>query len=395
MRMRPIVFGLILASVHCGTPPVTDAGDTGTSTQDRVVPADSSSSGDATDDASQDSASETDATALDAASDTGVEFDGGVVMDSGVATDTGVVRDTGVMDVISPADVASDRPNPDAGAVNPLTGIGMVEMVRGGFMFTEGPQWREREGDLLFSDIPANTIHRLQLPMMVSNFRMPSDNSNGLAIDGMGRLLAAEHGSRSVTRTRMDGTRETLARDFMEGGMLRRLNSPNDLIVRSDGTIYFTDPPYGLGGAMQELSFNGVFRRSPTGTLTAEWRGPRASRPNGIALSPDERTLYFANTADGLVRAMNVAADGGLSGERNFAMTSGNPDGMAVDRDGNVFVTTNSGVQVFSSAGRLWGTIMVPMTPANCAFGGTDARTLFITARTGLYRVRLARPGIY
>jgi gluconolactonase len=232
--------------------------------------------------------------------------------------------------------------------------------------------------------------------MNVSVFRMPSDNANGLAMDAMGRLHAAEHGSRSVTRTRMDGSRETLAGGFMEGGAMRRLNSPNDVIVRSDGTLYFTDPPYGIDPAtQQELSFNGVFRRTAAGALSAEWRGARATRPNGIALSPDERVLYFTDTNDGRVHAMDVGADGALSNDRTLAMTSGNPDGMAVDRDGNLFVTTNSGVQVFSPSGRAWGTIMVPMQPANCAFGEADGRTLFITARTALYRVRLARPGLY
>ncbi|MBL8678120.1 MAG: SMP-30/gluconolactonase/LRE family protein [Myxococcales bacterium] len=376
-RVRAWLFGLCFSTVHCGTTPTMDASnttDTGTSLPDRATTDD----GPRPDSEPTDSATTMDATVDDSATD------------SGLATDTGIA-----MDAPTPADVPSDRPTADAAPVNPLNGIGAVEMARGGYMFTEGPQWREREGDLLFSDIPANTIHRLVLPMTYSMFRMPSDNSNGLAVDGMGRVLAAEHGSRSITRTRMDGSRETLARDFMEGGMLRRLNSPNDLVVRSDGTIYFTDPPYGLGGAPQELSFNGVFRRAPSGTLTAEWRGARATRPNGIVLSPDERTLYFANTADGIVRAMDVAMDGSLSNERTFVMTSGNPDGMAIDRDGNLFVTTSSGVQVFSPTGRLWGTIAVPMQPANCAFGAPDARTLFITARTALYRVRLARPGIY
>lgn len=316
------------------------------------------------------------------------------------------IEDRSSIDVVAdhPADDVSVEASLDgradaradaAAQVNPLEGIGVVELVRAGFMFTEGPQWRPREGDLLFSDIPGDTIHRVQEPMAVSVFRRPSSNSNGLAIDEMGRLVAAEHGSRSVTRTRADGTRETLARDFMEGGTLRRLNSPNDLVVRSDGTLYFTDPPYGIMAAEQELSFNGVFRRAPSGALSAEWRGSRASRPNGIALSPDERTLYVTDTADGTVRAFDVAADGALSRERTLLSTSGNPDGMAVDRDGNLFVTTRTGVQVFSSSGRLWGTISIPMQPANCAFGGADGRTLYVTARSGLYRVRMARPGLY
>jgi gluconolactonase len=358
---------LIVCVAACGAPaPVEDAAVDAASLADR--PADTSA----------DSGASPDAAAQDA---------------------TSSLPDVAAQDAMSPQPDASapDASAPDASApVNPLDGIGAVEMVRGGFMFTEGPQWRSREGDLLFTDIPANTIHRLMLPMAVMAFRQPSDNANGLAVDAMGRLLAAEHGSRSVTRTLANGMRETLASGFMEGGAMRRLNSPNDLIVRSDGTVYFTDPPYGINPAtQQELSFNGVFRRTAAGALSAEWRGARASRPNGIALSPDERTLYFTDTSDGRVRAMDVGPDGALSGERTLATTSGNPDGMAVDRDGNLFVTTNSGVQVFSPAGRLWGTIAVPMQPANCAFGAADGRTLFVTARNALYRVRLARPGLY
>ncbi len=302
------------------------------------------------------------------------------------------------LDVPSPLDVTSTSDAlspPDVPAVNPLTGRGMVETVRAGFMFTEGPQWRTVEADLLFSDIPANTIHQLRMGTF-SIYRTPSDNSNGLAVDSMGRVLAAEHGSRSISRSRVGMPREVLASTFDEGGMRRRLNSPNDLVLRSDGTIYFTDPPYGINPAtQQELTFNGVFRLTTAGALTAEWRGARASRPNGMVLSPDERRLYVADTADGMIRVWDVRADGSLANERPFAMTSGNPDGMAIDRAGNLFVTTRTGVQVFSSAAHIWGTIPVPEQPANCAFGMADARTLFITARTGIYRVALSNPGIY
>jgi gluconolactonase len=292
-------------------------------------------------------------------------------------------------------DAAPDVASPDVALGNPLDGVGSVTRLRGGFMFTEGPQWRAREGDLVFSDIPANTIFRMTTAGMFSTFRQPSDNSNGLAVDAMGRLYAAEHGSRSVTRTRPDGSRETLASHVVEGGARRRLNSPNDLIVRADGTVYFTDPPYGITAAQQELSFNGVYRITPAGELTVEWRGARTSRPNGVALSPDARTLYVADTADGNVRAWDVAADGSLANVRVHATTSGNPDGMAVDRAGNLFVTTRAGVESFSPTGRRWGVIAFPEQPANCAFGGDDGRTLFVTARTGLYRVQLTQPGLY
>jgi gluconolactonase len=296
------------------------------------------------------------------------------------------------IDVAVPVDVAVLI---DVPPVNPLTGVGAVQRIRNGFMFTEGPQWRSAQGDLLFSDIPANTIFRLATGDVFSAFRMPSSNANGLAAGPDGRLYAAEHGSRSVTRTRPDGTRETLASHVTEGAIRRRLNSPNDVVVRSDGVVFFTDPPYGISAAQQELDFNGVYRITADGTLHVEWRGARTTRPNGIALSPDERTLYVADTADGNVRAWNVASDGALSAERIVARTSGNADGMAVDRGGNLFVATRTGVQVFSSTGALWGVIALPEQPANCAFGGSDGRTLFITARASLYRVRLAAPGLY
>ncbi|MDP3278862.1 MAG: SMP-30/gluconolactonase/LRE family protein [Deltaproteobacteria bacterium] len=335
--------------------------------------------------------------AIDAREDASVSQD--ATMDTATSPDAGLDASEEASVSVPDASDAPDVPdaNVDAGPpVNPMMGIGAVELVRAGFMFTEGPQWRSREGDLLFSDIPANTIHRVNTPAMFTVFRMPSDNSNGLAVDAMGRLLAAEHGSRSVTRTRADGSRETLAREFREGGMMRRLNSPNDVIVRSDGTVYFTDPPFGIpAGQTRELTFNGVFRLSPTGVLTAEYRGGTSTRPNGIALSPDERTLYVADSADGNVRAWAVGTDGALTGERIAARTMGNADGMAVDSQGNLFVTTRVGVEVFAPSGTRWGTITVPMQPANCAFGESDRRTLFITARQGLFRVRLAMPGLY
>lgn len=279
----------------------------------------------------------------------------------------------------------------DAGPpVNPLDGIGAVELVDDGYMFLEGPTWRAADGVLLFSDIPANTIYQLEPPSTITTFRSPSGNSNGLDTDVDGLLLAAEHGNRRVSRTLGDGQLVDVAASYQ--GM--SLNSPNDLAVRSDGTIYFTDPPYGIpAGESQELSFNGVFRVAPGGALTAEWEGALSSRPNGIALSPDEQVLYVADTT-GPVRAYDVAGDGSLGNERVLTAAVANADGMAIDTAGNLFVTTATGVKVFAPDGSEWGTISVPQQPANCAFGDGDARTLYITARTGLYRVRVVIPGI-
>jgi gluconolactonase len=263
---------------------------------------------------------------------------------------------------------------PDAPPSNPLDGIGNVELVQGGFMFTEGPQWT---GDkLLFSDIPANTIYQYANGT-VTQFKMPSGNSNGLAFFE-GHLVAAEHGTRSVTS---DGV--VLASMF-EG---KKLNSPNDVIVAGD-TVYFTDPPYGIQGNQQELAFNGVFALS--GDLTALYRGTLTEKPNGIGISPDGTTLYVDDTDDGGLYTINIATK-----ERTkLAMTAGGADGLAVDAQGNIFVTSNAGIDVFSPMGMKWGTIAVPKKPSNCAFGAADFKTLFITAQDSLYKVRLVSPGL-
>lgn len=276
---------------------------------------------------------------------------------------------------------------PDGPDVDPLIGIGEVEVVDTGYQFLEGPQWRD--GQLLFTDIPANTIYALTPPTTIAPFRTPSGNANGLAVTAAGALLAAEHGNRRISITEADAI-EALVERF-EGD---RLNSPNDVIAREDGTVYFTDPPYGIDDAQRELDFMGVFRVAPGGAITAEWRGPLTSRPNGIALSPDASVLYVADTAQGVVRAWDVAGDGALSGERTISSDVPGADGMAVDAAGNLFVTTSAGVRVLAPDGTVWGTIAVAQQPANCAFGDADARTLYITARTALYRVRLASPGL-
>ena len=268
---------------------------------------------------------------------------------------------------------------------DPLAGAGAVELVRGGYMFTEGPQWRAAEGDLVFTDIPANTIYRLVPGATPTVLRMPSSNANGLAVDEDGALIAAEHGSRSVTRDAV-----AIASMF-EGA---QLNSPNDVIVADDGTIYFTDPPYGLGGTPSALGFMGVFRLPPGGPLVAEHRGAAPSRPNGIGLSPDGSMLYVADTADGMLYAFPVGAGGALGARTVLAQTAGNPDGLAIDTGGNILVATAAGIEAFSPTGARWGSLAMVEQPSNCAFGDDDARTLYITARTSVYKVRLAHAGL-
>ena len=273
--------------------------------------------------------------------------------------------------------------------VDPLMGIGAVELVDGGHEFLEGPQWRDAEGDLVFSDIPRDTSYRMQPGSAPVVFRSPSGNSNGHAVDPAGAVLAAEHGTRSVTRTVGAGT--TTVIDRFEGS---RLNSPNDVVVADDGTIYFTDPPYGITDPERELAFVGVFRVAPGGAITAEYRGGLGERPNGIGLSPDGAAVYVADTADGNLYRFAIEGTGALGTRDLVTATSGNPDGLAIDAAGNVFVSTTAGIEVFAPDGSRWGAIAVDEQPANCAFGDADHRTLYITARTSLYKVRLANAGL-
>ncbi|MCJ7501716.1 MAG: SMP-30/gluconolactonase/LRE family protein [Acidobacteriia bacterium] len=265
-----------------------------------------------------------------------------------------------------------------------------LEKVADGFQFTEGPVWNPA-GFLLFSDIPANQIVKFVPGAAPTAFRTPSGNSNGLTYDRAGRLLACEHSNRRVTRQEADGSLTVLASSY-DG---KKLNSPNDIVVRSDGTIYFTDPPYGIREEQKELPFQGVYKISPEGKLTL--LAQDFDRPNGIALSPDEKTLYVEDSARLHVRAFAVAPDGSISHGRILAelksARQGVPDGMKVDRKRNLYVTGPGGVWVFDKRGKHLGTILMAELPANCGWGDADYRTLYLTARTGLYRIRLKIPG--
>lgn len=264
--------------------------------------------------------------------------------------------------------------------------IGKPVLIADGFMFTEGPVWYRSEQYLLFSDIAGDTIYQLILPDRISVFRNPSNNANGLALDVNGCLLAAEHGSRSVTRLQKDGTIETVASHYMN----KRLHSPNDIAVRSDGSIYFTDPPYGLGNRQPEINFMGLYRLEPGGAMVLEGRFNQY--PNGVAFSPDEKTLYLALTEAHHVLALDVAKNGAVSNPRAFAEVP-YPDGMAVDLAGNIYIAGGDGVAVFDSDGTPLGTIQLGRHPANCAFAGQEGKTLIITARDSLYRAEVPIPG--
>lgn len=271
----------------------------------------------------------------------------------------------------------------------------VIEHVATGFRFTEGPVWR---GDhLLFSDIPNSRIVRyqqLEEGPAVTTFRHPSGNSNGHTLDRQGRLVSCEHSNRRVSRTEANGAVTVLADHYQQG----RLNSPNDIVVRSDGVIFFTDPPYGLGPGEpgKEQPHNGVYRINLDGSLTCLVTD--FDRPNGLAFSPDEKTLYIDDSARKHIRAFAVDAGGSLSNGRLFAellsTEPGSPDGMKVDIEGNVYCTGAGGVWVFNAAGGNLGLIRPNERPANLAWAESDWQTLYMTAQTSLYRVRLQIPGI-
>jgi len=258
-----------------------------------------------------------------------------------------------------------------------------VNKVCGDCKFTEGPVWTPWN-TLLFSDIPADRIVEIGKETRV--FRSPCGNSNGLTFDHQGRLLACEHSNRRVTRTEKDGSIVVLA-DRYDG---KRLNSPNDIVVKSDGTIYFTDPSYGVTKDNKELSFQGVYRIKPGGKL--ELLVKDFEMPNGLCFSPDEKRLYIADSSDiRHIRMFNVLADGKLAGGGVFAKITipGAPDGMKVDTEGRLYVAGPEGVWIFDTTGKHIETIPFPETPANLAWGGSDGKTLYVTARTGVYKVRL------
>ena len=285
-----------------------------------------------------------------------------------------------------------------------------AERLAGGFEFVEGPVWVADGGYLLFSDPNTNTIYRWSADGQVSVFRTKSGyagvdigryhqpGSNGLTLDREGRLVINQHGNRRVLRVERTGALTVLA-DRFEG---RRLNSPNDLVYRSDGGLYFTDPPFGLPGVFEdpakETSWSGVYRLKD-GRLTLLARDLRG--PNGLAFSPDERTLYVDNwdPARKVIMRYDVREDGTLAeGRVFFDLTRAAPgddawDGLKVDVRGNVYAAGPEGIYILAPDGRHLGTVTLPEHVANFAWGDADLRTLYITASTGLYRLRVEVPG--
>jgi gluconolactonase len=272
------------------------------------------------------------------------------------------------------------------------------ERIATGCLFTEGPLWHPREQYLLWSDMPGNHLRRWSPRDGVTTFRKPSDMSNGLTWDREGRLLACEHATSRVTRTEPDG-RITPIATHCDG---KELNSPNDIVCGPDGGIYFSDPPYGRADFYgvkreQELAFQGVFRagadpRRPT-LLVDDF-----DRPNGLCFSLDGRRLFVNDTARKHIRVFDVKGDGALSGGTVWAETTGEgkgaPDGMKLDSAGNVYCCGPGGIHVFDPEAVCLGVIHVPEYTANFAWGDADYRSLYITASTSVYRIRVVVPGL-
>jgi len=285
-----------------------------------------------------------------------------------------------------------------------------IEVIGFGFEWAEGPIWIKDGGYLLFSDIPRNSIMKWKEGEGVTLFLKPSGytgvvdyghepGTNGLTVDSQGRLVSCEHGDRRIARLEKDGGKRTLVDNYMG----RRLNSPNDLVYKSNGDLYFTDPPYGLpknwDDPRRELDFCGVYRLSKDGKLTLLTKD--LTRPNGLAFSPDEKKLYVAvsDPKKAIVMEYPMNDDGTLGTGRVFADLTesvdklpGLPDGMKVDRNGNLFTTGPGGIYIFASDGKRLGRIETGEKTANCAWGG-DGSTLYMTADMYLCRVKTLTKG--
>ncbi len=274
-----------------------------------------------------------------------------------------------------------------------------VKRLATGFDWVEGPVWFGDAGCLLFSDIPNNRILRYTPGQGISTYREPSNFSNGHTRDLVGRLVSCEHGTRSVTRTEHDGRITVLAAGYQG----RRLNSPNDVVVARDGSVWFTDPHYGIGSnyegyqAEQELPCH-VYRIDPSGALEAVITDMNC--PNGLCFSPDESLLYVADTgrmghADPQhIRVYDMVEGRPVGGRVFHAITPGAADGIRADAEGNIWSSAGDGVHCVAPDGTLLGRIIVPEIVSNLCFGGREKHVLYITATTSLYALALNRKGV-
>lgn len=275
---------------------------------------------------------------------------------------------------------------------SPVPADAQLEQIATGFQFTEGPYWHP-DGYLLFSDIPGNTIYQWSPESEQTKvYRRPSGHSNGITATNNGRLVLAQHDGR-ISLIDANGREKPLVTSYKGS----RLNSPNDVVVKSDGTIYFTDPPYGVSDELKELDVNGVYSLSGSGQallLIDDF-----DRPNGLTFSPDESRLYVNDSQHTLIRVYDVNPDGSLSNGRTFAEpkdsnAEGGTDGMKVDTNGNLYTTGPGGIWIYSPEGKVVDRISVPERATNLAFGGDQLQTLFITAPNSVYRIKLNATGI-
>jgi len=269
-----------------------------------------------------------------------------------------------------------------------------LELAATGYTFTEGPAWDGVR--IIFSDIPGDAVHVLVPGEAAAQvLYAPSANANGHTFDRQGRLINAEHGSGALTRWTPESGRQVIVSAYQG----KRLNSPNDVVVRSDGLILFTDPPYGLGQRASEVGFSGVFAYDEA-SGRMELIDDALSRPNGLALSPDERVLYVGDTATQTVWAYDLAADGTASGKRLVVDVTdeskpGRVDGVRVDSEGRVWFTCPGGICVVDPVrGQVIGRLATPKRATNLAWGGADLSELYITALTDVYRVKTRARGV-
>jgi gluconolactonase len=281
---------------------------------------------------------------------------------------------------------AQELKSEDARAFHELFPSGAkVETLGTDFQFTEGPIWvGGQDGFLIFSDIPANKIYSWTAASGFSVFRIPSQQSNGNNLDLQGRIITAEHWGRKVSLQKQDGSIIALLDNYRG----HKFNSPNDVVVKTDGTVWFTDPDYGLRGRPRELEKNNVFRYDPmTGDVSVVVDD--FDKPNGLCFSPDESKLYIADSGSPKhIRVFVVGDDGTLSDGKVFAaLDIGGPDGMRCDAEGRLWTSSGDGSQIFSPEGKLLARVLLPKGGANLCFGGPGGNTLYITARNGVYAV--------
>ena len=262
---------------------------------------------------------------------------------------------------------------------NPV--FAQLEKIATGFQFIEGPVWHNDR--LLFSDVPANKIFSWHKKEGKKVFLDASGNSNGLALDAEGNLLMAQHGKRRIAMLKADGTEIALATHYQG----KRFNSPNDMAVKSDGSVFFTDPPYGIDAKQEELGFYGIYRIHPDGKV--QLLDKTLQRPNGIAFSADEKLLYVTDSQASDIYQWDVLADATLKNKRLFAHLEGDRygDGLKIDTSGKLFVASSTGIKVYKADGTLLDTIAVPGgKTSNCNWGGKAGKILFITSGDSLYK---------